>query len=162
MTKGELKKLNRAELLAMLMSVTQRCDDLEEELAEVTQQLKDRSVDIGKSGTMAEAMLRINGVMEAVDRAGAQYLENLKKMSEESAVNASIDSIALSEESIEETREKCKAIEEETKQRCVSMVEKAQTESQAYWDEVYSRIVKYSETIESLKDFINRVSPETK
>ena len=33
---------------------------------------------------MAEAALRLNGVFEAADRAAQQYLENIRRMAEES------------------------------------------------------------------------------
>ena len=51
----------------------------------------------------------------------------------------------------QEVRAKCQAIEEETKKRCTEMVESAKRESQAYWDEVYKRIRRYNETMESMR-----------
>ena len=210
MTTSELKKLNRAELLTMLMSLTQRCDDLEEELEEAKKKLEDRSIEVSEAGTLAEAVLKINGVMEAVDRAGMQYLENLKRLSEEGKITVSPSSLAtkaisdqelnrakeqantileeakakaktVEEETkrrcikmvedarrealqetensaktltIEEAEEKAKAIENATKLRCVKMVEEAKKESQAYWDEVYSRIEQYNKAAESLRTIV--------
>ena len=159
----------------MLMSVTQRCDDLEEELAIANKKLNDRRVDISESGSLAEAVLRINGVMEAVDKAGVQYLENLKRMSGDGSLN--LDNIKLDSASstkgddamsaaefqekyahlIEETKAKCQKIEEETKARCARMIEEAKRESQAYWDEVYSRIEQYNKATASLKDLLKNL-----
>ena len=210
MTTSELKKLNRAELLTMLMSLTQRCDDLEEELEEAKKKLEDRSIEVSEAGTLAEAVLKINGVMEAVDRAGMQYLENLKRLSEEGKITVSPSSLATkamsdqelnrakeqantiveeakakakaieeetrrrciklvedakkealketqnaaSPKAVEEAKEKAQAIENATKLRCVKMVEDAKKESQAYWDEVYSRIEQYNKAAESLKSIV--------
>lgn len=208
MTTSELKKLNRAELLTMLMSLTQRCDDLEEELEEARKKLEDRSIEVSEAGTLAEAVLKINGVMEAVDRAGMQYLENLKRLSEEGKITVSpsmptkaaeeytAEARAIAEQTIEDAKAKAKAIEEETKRRCikmvedakrealkeaensvgaktieearekaqaienatklrcVKMVEDAKKESQAYWDEVYSRIEQYNKAAESLRTIV--------
>ena len=80
MTESELKKLNRTELLAMLISITQRCDKLEAELQEAYEKLDGREIEISRAGTLAEAALKINKIFEAADQAGAQYLANLQRM----------------------------------------------------------------------------------
>lgn len=167
MTESELKKLNRAELLAMLISITQRCDELEEELESVYGQLDSRNIEISNAGSLAEAALRINKVLEAADQAGAQYLENLQRMYPS---DGSIDPEALRQMNLEAaaragvnseaeeraTRERCQRIEQETKRRCVEMVESAKKESQAYWDEIYSRMKRYSEAMASIKEALNK------
>ena len=79
MTKAELKKLNRAELLTMLMALTQKCDDLEAQLRIANEQLEKRRIQIEESGTLAEAMIRVNGVLEAAARAAAEYLNEIRR-----------------------------------------------------------------------------------
>ena len=154
MTEGELKKLNRAELLAMLISITQRCDKLEAELQDAYERLDGRDIEVSRAGTLAEAALKINKIFEAADQAGAQYLANLQRMypgdgsvPPEVLMAASQDMGAAEQE----VRAKCQAIEAETKRRCVEMVETAKRDSQAYWDEVYKRIRRYNETMETMK-----------
>jgi len=154
MTEGDLKKLNRAELLAMLISITQRCDKLEAELQDAYERLDGRDIEVSRAGTLAEAALKINKIFEAADQAGAQYLANLQRMypgdgsvPPEVLMAASQDAGAAEKE----VRAKCQAIEAETKRRCVEMVESAKRDSQAYWDEVYSRIKKYNDTVEAMK-----------
>lgn len=154
MTESELKKLNRTELLAMLISITQRCDKLEAELQEAYEKLDGREIEISRAGTLAEAALKINKIFEAADQAGAQYLANLQRMY---PGDGSVDTAALMAASRDmgaaekEVQAKCQAIEAETKKRCVEMVESAKRDSQAYWDEVYKRIKRYNETMESMK-----------
>ena len=154
MTEGDMKKLNRAELLAMLISITQRCDKLEAELQDAYERLDGRDIEVSRAGTLAEAALKINKIFEAADQAGAQYLANLQRMypgdgsvPPEVLMAASQDAGAAEKE----VRAKCQAIEAETKRRCVEMVESAKRDSQAYWDEVYSRIKKYNDTVEAMK-----------
>ena len=60
---------------------------------------------------------------------------------------------------LEATRSKCAAMESEAKTRCDQMIERAQAESQSYWDEVYSRIRRYSKATESLKDIVAELVP---
>ena len=123
----ELKKLTRGELLTMLIAATKRMDELELELKEANEKLADRSIQISQSGTLAEAALRVNGFFDAAEKAGAQYLESIKKLkdNEDETIR----------KTIEETQKKCKEIEEETKARCQEMVEKAKAEAMSYWSE---------------------------
>lgn len=159
MTEGELKKLNRAELLAMLIAVTQRCEELEIELLDAEEKLDSRDIEISRAGSLAEAALKINKVLEAADQAGAQYLANLQRMYpgdgsvDTSAIMAATASMGQSEA---ETRARCQKIEVETRKRCMEMIENAKRDSQAYWDEVYKRIRRYSETMESLKKSLTK------
>lgn len=159
MTEGELKKLNRAELLAMLIAVTQRCEELEIELLDAEEKLDSRDIEISRAGSLAEAALKINKVLEAADQAGAQYLANLQRMYpgdgsvDTSAIMAATASMGQSEA---ETRARCQKIEAETRKRCMEMIENAKRDSQAYWDEVYKRIRRYSETMESLKNSLTK------
>ena len=154
MTEGELKKLNRAELLAMLISITQRCDKLEAELQEAYEKLDGRDIEISRAGTLAEAAIKINKIFEAADQAAAQYLANLQRMY---PGDGSVPADVLMGETKQmgameqEVRARCQAVEEATKQRCVAMVEKAQKDSQAYWDEIYKRIRRFNETMDSMR-----------
>lgn len=81
MTEKELKKLNRKQLLELLLVQTSRADELEAQLTEARAQLEKRELLEMEAGTMAEAALKLNGVFEAVDAAAAQYLQNIKRLS---------------------------------------------------------------------------------
>ncbi len=78
MTDKELKRLNRSELLEMLILQMEENEELRKKLAEAEGELNDRRIKIAESGTLAEAALRLNGIFEAADRAAAQYLENVR------------------------------------------------------------------------------------
>ncbi|MBR5272817.1 MAG: DNA repair protein [Clostridia bacterium] len=80
MTEKELKKLNRKQLLELLLRQTERVDKLESELAETKKQLEDRKITEMEAGSIAEAALRLNGIFEAAEKAAAQYVENVKSM----------------------------------------------------------------------------------
>lgn len=82
MTEKELKKLNRKQLLELLLVQTDRADRLEEQLAHMERRLSDRAIAQTEAGSIAEAALRLNGVFEAAEAAAAQYLENIRRLSE--------------------------------------------------------------------------------
>lgn len=81
MTEKELKKLNRKQLLELLLRQTERVETLEQELSETKQKLEDRRITEMKAGSIAEAALRLNGIFEAAEAAAAQYVDNVKMLS---------------------------------------------------------------------------------
>ena len=87
-TEKELRKLNRYQLLELLMIQTERVKELETQLA----QLESRQVQLENLGSMAEASLQLSGVLEAAQKAADLYLEAAKnqvaKMEEEAKQHA--------------------------------------------------------------------------
>lgn len=79
MTDKELKRLNRAELLEMLIEQIKENEDLRSQLEEANEKLSRRRIAVESSGSIAEAALKLNGVFEAAERAAEQYLENIRR-----------------------------------------------------------------------------------
>lgn len=77
MTDKELKKLSRAELLEMLLIQTRQVENLQEKLSKAEALLTERHMDYLEAGSLAEAMLKVNGVIDAAQAAADQYLENI-------------------------------------------------------------------------------------
>lgn len=77
MTEKKLRKLSRRELLEMLVVQTRKVESLEKQLEEANQKLQDKMIQIENSGSLAEAVMRLNGVFEAAENAARQYLENI-------------------------------------------------------------------------------------
>ena len=83
MTDKELRRMSRRELLEMLIAETEENARLRTELEQAQAMLADRRILLEESGSMAEAAVRINGVLEAADKAAQQYLENIRRMAEQ-------------------------------------------------------------------------------
>lgn len=105
LTKKELKKLSRAELLELLLVQTLEVERLREELEETKQLLEDKKIRVEKAGSLADAVLQVNEVVNAAQKAADQYLENII------------------------------AMEKETKQQCVRLLQVAEEESKRVWSE---------------------------
>lgn len=88
MTDQELRKLNRRELIEILIDLTDENETLKAECEQLRQQLSERAVKIGAVGSIAEACLQINGVFESAQRAAEQYLETIRLLSVDSAQRA--------------------------------------------------------------------------
>lgn len=82
-TERELRKLSRADLLELLLAESRENERLRTELDEANRKLASRAIEIENAGSIAEAALRLNGVFEAAERAAQQYLENVRRLSEE-------------------------------------------------------------------------------
>ena len=75
----ELKKLNRYQLLEILIMQTERADKLQKKVDELEARLEKRELNLSKLGSIAEAAMQINEVFEASQKAADLYLESAKK-----------------------------------------------------------------------------------
>ncbi len=78
MTEKELKKLNRSELLEILVAQGEKIETLEQQLADAQKALQDRRIEISSCGSIAEAALKLNHIFEDAESAAAQYLESVR------------------------------------------------------------------------------------
>ena len=88
MTDKELRKLKRTDLLEILIEQSKEVESLKKRIGELEAELADRRLLIYKSGSIAEAALKLNGVFEAAEAAAQEYLENIRRISEEKTQEA--------------------------------------------------------------------------
>ena len=88
MTDKELSKLKRTDLLELLIEQSKEVESLKKRIGELEAELADRRLLIYKSGSIAEAALKLNGVFEAAEAAAQEYLENIRRISEEKTQEA--------------------------------------------------------------------------
>lgn len=79
MTAKELKRLRRSDLLEMLLTLRKENEVLRSQLEQAQKQLDDRNIEIAKSGSLAEAALRLNGMFEATQAACEQYVDVVRR-----------------------------------------------------------------------------------
>lgn len=88
MTEKDVRKLNRYQLLELLIVQTERADKLQAKLDEAEKQLRDQELKIFSLGSIAEASLQLNGVFQAAQAAADMYLDAAKKKAAEIEENA--------------------------------------------------------------------------
>ena len=81
MDEKELKRLNRKQLLELLLLQIERADDLEKRLEEAQAKLKSRELTQMRAGSLAEEALKLSGIFEAAQEAADLYLENVQRRS---------------------------------------------------------------------------------
>ena len=82
MTEKDLKKLNRYQLLEMLIVQTDRADKLQAKLDIAEKQLENQELHISSLGSIAEASLQLKGVFQAAQDAADMYIDAAKKHAE--------------------------------------------------------------------------------
>lgn len=102
MADKKLKRLSRADLLEMLLVQTKEVERLREKLTEMEKQLQERQLRINNAGSLAQAVIEVNKVVEAAQAAADQYLENIAAMEAEAKIKC--------RQLIQETLEKADSI----------------------------------------------------
>ena len=135
MTERDLRKLNRTDLLELLLQQSREMEQLREELEEAQYQLSRREIVMGQTGSIAEAALQLNGVFSAAENACAQYMESIKALSGRQ-------------------EEVCRLMEEETRRKCDKMLAEAKYQSEVYWDIVNKKVEQLLDSQKGLRDLL--------
>lgn len=88
MTDKELRRLSRAELLEILIRLTNENEELKRNLNDAEGKLNDRKIMIGESGSIAEAALKLSDVFSAAENTAKLYLENSERLCDEKTAGA--------------------------------------------------------------------------
>ncbi len=113
MTEKELKKLSRIEILEIMLEQSKEIEQLKGIVAEQEAKISDRAIKVEEAGSIAEASLALNGVMEAAQNAATQYLENIKSLNDNQE--------EICKRKIEETDSKCAALQMSVQESCENM-----------------------------------------
>lgn len=127
----ELQRLKRGELLEIMLEQSKENESLKMQLLEKDRQIEelkmkldDRKIELSKAGTIAEASLLLNGVIEATEKAAEQYLDNLQDLCTreemlwaQKEAEIEIQCTTL----LQTTHERCAAMQEEAIQKCEMM-----------------------------------------
>ena len=116
MTSKELKQLSRTDLLEMVLELRKENVQLRRDVEQLRSQLDDRILDIEQCGTLADAVLQLNGVFQAAEMACEQYTQNIQLR------YANLES-------------HCRQMEQITKEKCDAMLEQAKKEAADYISE---------------------------
>lgn len=83
MTEKELKKLNRYQLLELLVVQTERADQLQERVEKLESKLQEQKIKFSKLGSIAEATVHVSKVFEASQKAADMYLEAARQQAKD-------------------------------------------------------------------------------
>ena len=135
MTERDLKKLNRTDLLELLLQQSREMEQLQDELAQAKHQLSRRTIVLNEAGSIAEAALQLNGVFAAAENACAQYIESIQHLSGQQ-------------------EEICQQMLQETQAKCDKMMADAKYQSEIYWDAVNKKVEKLLDSQRGLRELL--------
>lgn len=145
MTDKELKKLNRAELLELLIAQMKENRQLKDELQSAKAALEDRDIAIDKAGSIAEASLQINGVFRAAEAAAAQYLENIRSLS------------ARQEAACRKREAECAAACDAMRAKAEEDCRRKRRSADEYWELMTQRLGGFYDKRNSLQELMTKV-----
>lgn len=161
MTDKELQKLNRKDLLQMLLTQSKELRALQEKYAAAEAALQDRTIKLEQAGSIAEAALQLNDVFAAAQAACQQYTDSVAARSQQ------LDTLLAQKEAenqekadriLEAARQEREALLQQTEAQCADMVQKAKTESHAYWEAVFQKLQTVSREYTELQGLLSRMA----
>ena len=94
MTEKDLRKLNRYQLLELLIIQTRRTEELEAQLAQARQELESRQIKMKNIGSVAEASVQMTGLLDAAQKTADFFLEaamqRIEEMEQEKTAQAAL------------------------------------------------------------------------
>ena len=178
LTAAHLRRMSRRKLLELLLecsrenvALKQENEQLQEQNRTLQRQLEDKRLKIEKAGTLAEATLMLNGVIEATQSAAAQYLENLRDLEERETVRCEekeaqaqrragqiMESTRVEcDELVHRVREQCSAMEAQTRSACDSMIARAHEEIDGHWEQLSDRLDAFCTAHEGLREVLRNI-----
>ena len=79
MNEKDFRKLKRVELYEIMLAQAEEIDNLRNQLTAAKKELKNKRIDIQRSGSIAEASLKLTKIFEEAQKAADLYLSNIKK-----------------------------------------------------------------------------------
>lgn len=143
------ESLSRRELLRLAGELEARMTALQEEnqglrrrVDWLEKQRESHLMELTEAGNMAEASLKVTGVLEAAQRAADIYLENVRELCREKAEE--------SDRLTERARQRAARILETAEAQCRAREQQAD----AYWDSVSHRLDRFCEENKGLRELL--------
>lgn len=153
MTKQELNKLSRSELIQLALTMSARIQTLQAQYNAAEQTIARREIILNNAGSIAEAALQLNGIFDVAQNTAQQYLDNIEALSQRKEVMLR-ESQEQAGRMLLEAERRCERTESDAKVRCAEMLTKAKAEAQEYWDEVSAKMDAYYESHIGLRELL--------
>lgn len=155
MSGKELRRMKRGDLLELLIEQSResarlkgRISSLDDEVSDLSRKLNDRTIKIEKAGSIAEASFLLNNVIESAEAAAAQYLENLRALSEKEDIvckRKEAETQELVERMLTDAKNQCDRLMKATEEKCNAMIYSVKQQCEA----MRSDTLQYCESLET-------------
>lgn len=141
-----MKRLSKVELLELLISSERNNENLKKQLKEKTDLLNEKQLTIKNAGSLAEACLQLNDVVESAQAAADQYLENIKSFDFEQS--------GQEESLLQNARDEAEQILAEARRKCAEREAAAERRAEEAWDNLKKRLEDFYESREGLRELV--------
>lgn len=104
MTEKEIKKLNRYQLLELLIAQTERADQLQARLDQALKELEDKQIKLASLGSIAEASVYLTGLFQKAQETAELYVNSAKKFAKDIESDAYQEAAAILARAQEQAR----------------------------------------------------------
>ncbi|MDR1630196.1 MAG: hypothetical protein LBS36_08310 [Oscillospiraceae bacterium] len=146
MTDKKIKRLSREELLELLITSERENETLRQQLTEQEEKLRRRQLMLKNAGSIAEACLQVNHVMEVTQAAADQYLDSVKSVTSSQSVAA--------EQLLQEAQLKADSLLNETLCKCAEMESCAEQKVEEKWQMIKYRLEELYDAHMGLRDLV--------
>lgn len=170
MAETELRKMNRMELIEIIYALQQEEKLLEEEKKKLEDKIENWTIQCEESGSIAEAAVKVTGILETAQAAADQYLDAIQKENARSDARRArlIEQTKKEQERIlDEARKKADAIRQEAedyrvavRKECKEMMAETDRIVSEKWDAFDRRVQSYLRDHAELSIFLDRNNPE--
>ena len=105
MTEKEMKKLNRYQLLELLIIQTEEINSLQQQLQLAREELENRRIQMESIGSIAEASVQLGGVFDAAQTAAELFLTSARERIAEMETQAAAEAQRIIEEAKQHARQ---------------------------------------------------------
>ena len=134
MTDKEFKRLNRSQLIEIIYQFQVKVEELTKENETLNAALEDKRIRIAQAGSIAEAAVEVNNVMQAAQNAAQQYLNEIQTRhaeTEEECQNIKNKATAEADALTAQAKEEAASIVAQAKEEAASIVAQARMETDA-------------------------------
>lgn len=153
MTEKELKKLNRYQLLELIILQTQEIDSLKKQLADTEQKLESQQIRVSQAGSIAEAALQLNDIFQVAQSTADLYVQRVRQQDEkaeqiEHTARQAADTMLLnaqqeSERMLTDARQQAAMILENARKHSADILQLARSQSADILQEAAASTQKY-------------------
>ena len=138
----ELRKANRKELLEIILAQTNRIEELEIALDDVSKKLNSKKIIMKESGSLAEATIKLSEIFEHADLVAEEYLEKVKENCLIMEKETKKECREIKKKMIAEAEKKCQKLEEQAKKQITQKEKKSKNKKANINEEINDSVIK--------------------
>ncbi len=146
MTEKEIRRLGKTELLSIIRDQEAELEQMRTQLAQLQEQSKNRTIELEKCGSIAEASIQVNQVFQAAQAAADQYIASVR------AKEANAEKATAQLEA--QAREMANARLRATEESCRQMETESRNRAEAFWTTLQVQLEQFYKDHAGLKEIL--------